>query len=297
MPPLHSELLTLRDVLRWSISRFHEAGLVFGHGSDNAWDEAAYLILHTLHLPPDTLDPFLDARLTEPERRDCIALIEKRIETRQPAAYLTGEAWLVGERFRVDPRVIVPRSPIAELLAEHLEPWIDDPGAVGRVLDLCTGSGCLAILAALAFEHAQVDAVDLSSDALEVAADNIALHQLADRVQLRHSDLFDNMASPVYDLILCNPPYVNAHAMAALPPEYAHEPDMALAGGPDGMVLIRRIVRDAPRHMTPDGLLVLEIGHEKAHFEAAFPTLEPIWLSTASASDQILLLTREQLSS
>ncbi|MGE4452717.1 50S ribosomal protein L3 N(5)-glutamine methyltransferase [Castellaniella sp.] len=296
MPSPHTELLTLRDLLRWSISRFHAAGLVFGHGSDNAWDEAAYLLLHGLHLPPDTLDPFLDARLLERERLRCVDLIHERINTRKPAAYLTGEAWLQGERFLVDERVIVPRSPISELLAEGLAPWIDDPDAVGRVLDLCTGSGCLAILAAHAFGNAAVDAVDVSADALAVAQSNIELHGLGDRVQALRSDLLAQVpADRRYDLIVCNPPYVNEQSMKALPPEYRHEPRLALAGGADGMDLVRRILADAPRFMAPEGLLVLEIGHERTHFEAAFPELDPVWLDTAATTDQILLLRRAQL--
>ena len=294
----HTELLTLRDLLRWSISRFHAAGLVFGHGSDNAWDEAAYLLLHGLHLPPDTLDPFLDARLLERERQRCVDLIHERINTRKPAAYLTGEAWLQGERFLVDERVIVPRSPISELLAEGLAPWIEDPDAVGQALDLCTGSGCLAILAAHAFGHAAVDAVDVSTDALAVAQSNIELHGLRDRVQALRSDLFSQVPTDRrYDLIVCNPPYVNEQSMKGLPPEYRHEPRLALAGGADGMDLVRRILADAPRFMAPEGLLVLEIGHERAHFEAAFPELEPVWLDTAATTDQILLLRRAQLAS
>ncbi|MBV2182619.1 MAG: 50S ribosomal protein L3 N(5)-glutamine methyltransferase [Castellaniella sp.] len=292
----HTELLTLRDLLRWAITRFRGANLVFGHGSDNAWDEAVYLLLHTLHLPLDTLEPFLDARLLERERQRCVDLIHERVNTRKPAAYLTGEAWLQGQRFLVDERVIVPRSPIAELLGEQLAPWIEDPESITRVLDLCTGSGCLAILAAQAFESAQVDAADISTDALSVAQSNIALHELQDRVRTLRSDLLSQIPeNRRYDLILCNPPYVNSRAMTALPPEYRHEPRLALAGGEDGIDLVRRILADAPRHLTPDGLLVMEIGHEQAHFQAAFPDLDPVWLSTETASDQILLLRQAQL--
>lgn len=292
----HSELLTLRDLLRWSISRFNAAELHFGHGSDNAWDEAVYLLLHGLHLPLDTLEPFLDARLLERERQRCIELIQQRIITRKPAAYLTGEAWLQGQRFLVDERVIVPRSPIAELLVEGLSPWVSEPEAISRVMDLCTGSGCLAILAAQAFESAQVDAVDISSDALAVAQSNIVLHHLADRVHVLCSDVFDQVPQGTgYDIILCNPPYVNTQSMNVLPREYQHEPRLALAGGADGMDLVRRIIAEAPRFLAPEGLLVLEIGHEKAYFEAAFPTLEPTWLETEGSGEQILLLLREQL--
>lgn len=292
----HTGLLTLRDLLRWSISRFNAAGLVFGHGSDNAWDEAVYLLLHALDLPPDTLEPFLDARLLEHERIRCIELIHERIHSRKPAAYLTGEAWLQGLRFIVDERAIVPRSPIAELLADSLAPWVGDADAVTRVLDLCTGTGCLAILAAYAFGQADIDAADLSTAALELAQANISLHGLDDRVQLINSDLYSALGPEhKYDLILCNPPYVNADSMAGLPPEYRHEPQMALAGGTDGMDLVRRILADAARHLNPDGILILEIGHELANFEAAFPDLDPVWLSTATASNQILMLRQTQL--
>ncbi|MER1940770.1 50S ribosomal protein L3 N(5)-glutamine methyltransferase [Castellaniella sp. FW104-16D08] len=292
----HTELITLRDMLRWAVTRFRGANLVFGHGSDNAWDEAAYLLLHTLHLPLDTLEPFLDARLLERERLRCVDLIHERVTSRKPAAYLTGEAWLQGQRFLVDERVIVPRSPIAELLAEQLQPWIANPGDVTRVLDLCTGSGCLAILAALAFEEATVDAVDLSADALAVAQSNIALHAMQGRVQALRSDLFAQIpADRRYQLIVCNPPYVNSQSMTALPPEYRHEPTLALAGGTDGMDLVRRILTQAPDFLDEDGVLVLEIGHEYTHFEAAFPQFDPVWLSTETASDQILLLRRAQL--
>lgn len=290
-----AELQTLRDLLRYAVSRFRAAELSFGHGSDNAWDEAVYLLLHTLSLPPDTLEPFLDARVLPEERERFLLVLARRCEQRVPAAYITGEAWLQGQRFLVDERVIVPRSPISELLAESLEPWVE-PGAVHRALDLCTGSGCLAILTAYAFPDAQVDAVDLSSDALEVARSNIALHGLEGIVHPLQSDLFNGLpAEQQYDLIVCNPPYVNQDAMDALPREYRHEPDMALAGGSDGMDLVRRILRDAPARMAPGACLVLEIGHEYEHFAAAFPHLEPVWLSTETADDQILLLTKEQI--
>jgi ribosomal protein L3 glutamine methyltransferase len=288
------ELLTLRDWIRYGVSRLNRAGAVFGHGTDNAWDEAVYLALHALHLPPDTLDPFLDARVLPDERQRILDLLERRCTQRLPAPYLTGEAWLRGRRFHVDERVIVPRSPIAELLDDGLAPWVADPQAVDRVLDMCTGSGCLAILAAQAFAWATVDAADLSADALEVAARNVADFGLQDRVTLHRSDLFDQLPSAAYDVIVCNPPYVNQDSMDALPPEYRHEPHAALAGGMDGMDLVRRILRDAPRHLAPQGILVLEIGHERAHFEAAFPGLEPYWLDTAQSSDQILLLQRDQ---
>jgi len=290
-----NELHTLRDLLRYAVSRFNAAQLSFGHGSDNAWDEAVYLLLHVLHLPLDTLEPFLDARLTSEEKKRCLEIVERRLNERVPAAYLTGEAWLQGHRFAVDSRVIVPRSPISELLVEGLQPWVADPDDVDYVLDLCTGSGCLAILAALAFPNAQVDAVDLSEHALEVADLNIEQFGLDGRVATHRSDLFDQLPQCLYQLIVCNPPYVNDHSMESLPPEYRHEPTMALAGGGDGMDIVRRLLRDAPRFLDERGILVLEIGNEYENFVNAFPELEPVWLSTANTEDQILMLTREQL--
>lgn len=295
--PDHPELITLRDLMRYAVSRFNAAQLAFGHGSDNAWDEAAYLLLNTLHLPLDTLDPYLDARVLPQERTQFLERIRRRCDERIPAAYLTGEAWLQGYRFIVDERVIVPRSPISELLAQQLTPWINDPDNVYSALDLCTGSGCLAILTAFAFENAQIDAVDLSEDALTVAKKNIAHYQLEGRITTHRSDLFKQLPATEYDLIVCNPPYVNSLSMAELPAEYQHEPNMALAGGTDGMALVRDILTDAVNFMAPEGVLVLEIGHEYANFLTAFPQLDPIWLSTDHAEDQILLLTREQLAS
>lgn len=291
----HHDLHTLRDLLRYAVSQFNASHLSFGHGSDNAWDEAAYLLLHTLHLPLDTLDPFLDARVLPEERERFLALLERRIHERVPAAYLTGEAWLQGHRFKVDPRVIIPRSPIAELLTEGMEPWITDPESIDFVLDLCTGSGCLAVLAAIAFPNAQVDAVDLSEHALEVADENIEMSGLDGRITTHCSDLFASLPLCEYDLIVCNPPYVNSHAMENLPQEYRHEPTLALAGGDDGMDIVRKLLEQAPKYMSQKGLLVLEIGNEYQNFLNAFPDLDPVWLSTANSDDQILLLTREQL--
>lgn len=288
-------LITVRDLLRYSVSQFNDSTLSFGHGSDNAWDEAVYLLLHTLHLPLDTLDPFLDARVLPEERERFLTLVERRKNERIPAAYLTGEAWLQGYRFTVDPRVIIPRSLIAECLAQDLSPWITEPEEVDFVLDLCTGSGCLAVLAALAFENAQVDAVDISEQALQVANTNIEQFGLDGRITAHRSDLFDQLPNCAYRIIVCNPPYVNAESMKSLPAEYQHEPALALAGGADGMDLIRRLLRDAPKFMSPEGILVLEIGNEYDHFTAAFPQLDPVWLSTESTENHIVLLTREQL--
>lgn len=289
------ELLTLRDLIRYGVSRLNAAQVALGHGSDNAWDETVYLVLHALHLPLDTLEPFLDARVLDEERNRVLNLIDRRVTERVPAAYLTNEAWLRGHRFYVDARVIVPRSPIAELLDEGLSPWVQDAQAVDSVLDMCTGSGCLAILSALAFPYAQVDAVDVSPDALEVARRNVDDYGLADRLALHQSDLFDSLPERQYDVIVCNPPYVNSGSMDVLPQEYRHEPQLALAGGADGMDLVRRILLAAPRYLSENGVLVLEIGHERDFFEAAFPELSPVWLDTEQASDQLLLLTREQL--
>lgn len=289
------ELLTLRDLIRYGVSRLNAAQVALGHGSDNAWDETVYLVLHALHLPLDTLEPFLDARVLDEERNRVLDLIDRRVTERVPAAYLTNEAWLRGHRFYVDARVIVPRSPIAELLDEGLSPWVQDAQAVDSVLDMCTGSGCLAILSALAFPYARVDAVDVSPDALEVARRNVDDYGLADRLALHRSDLFDSLPERQYDVIVCNPPYVNSGSMDALPQEYRHEPQLALAGGADGMDLVRRILQAAPRYLSENGVLVLEIGHERDFFEAAFPELSPVWLDTEQASDQLLLLTREQL--
>jgi ribosomal protein L3 glutamine methyltransferase len=290
-----NELHTLRDWLRFAVSAFNEAGLSFGHGSASAYDEAAYLILHTLHLPLDTLEPFLDARLTAHERNALLTLFSKRVETRLPAAYLTHEAWLGDFKFYVDPRVIVPRSFIAELLAEQLSPWVGDAASVTRVLDMCTGSGCLAILAAHAFPCAEVDAADISADALEVAKRNVSDYGLQARVHLVQSDLFANLQGRKYDLILSNPPYVDAVSVASLPAEYRHEPMLALASGEDGLDATRAILRQAARHLNPGGLLIVEIGHNRSALEACCPDLPFTWLDVAAGDEYVFLLRREDL--
>ncbi|MFS0754362.1 50S ribosomal protein L3 N(5)-glutamine methyltransferase [Noviherbaspirillum sp. 1P10PC] len=287
---------TLRDVLRFATTRFNGAGLFFGHGSSNAFDEAAYLLLHTLKLPLDRLDPFLDARLLPEEVDALLKVVERRAVERVPAAYITREAWLGAYRFYVDERTIVPRSFIAELIPEQFAPWVSDPEEVTSVLELCTGSGCLAVLLADTFGNAHVDAVDLSADALEVAARNVADYQMQDRITLLRSDLYDALPDTrKYDLIVTNPPYVNAGSMAKLPPEYQREPQMALAGGDDGMDLVRRIVDGARSRLAPGGVLVVEIGNEREHAEAAFADLELTWLSTSAGDDMVFLLTAEQL--
>lgn len=288
-------LITVRDWLRFAVSRFNEAKLFFGHGSDNAFDEAAYLILHTLHLPLDRLEPFLDASLTHGESEEVQATIERRVRERIPAAYLTHEAWLGAHRFYVDERVIVPRSFIAELLHERLSPWVEEPDDVTRALDLCTGSGCLAILAALAFPNADVDAVDLSKDALDVAAKNVGEYGLADRIELIESDLFAALDGRSYDVILSNPPYVNAESVAALPPEYQAEPALALGSGEDGLDATRRILAAAKSHLNPGGLLVVEIGHNRDVLEAAYPALPFTWLDTEGGEQFVFMLRREDL--
>ena len=290
-----TQLHTVRDCLRFAVSRFNQADLFFGHGSDNAYDEAVYLILHTLHLPLEQLEPFLDARLTISEVQSVLAILQRRVTERLPAAYLTKEAWLGEHRFYVDERVIVPRAFIAELLRDQLTPWIADADGVTSVLDLCTGSGCLAILAALAFEAAKVDAVDLSPDALAVAAINVAAYDLDDQIELVYSDLFEGVHGRTYDLIVSNPPYVDAESVAALPEEYLHEPPLALGSGEDGLDATRRILAQARKHLNPHGVLIVEIGHNREVIEAAYPQLPFTWLETSAGDQHVFLLRREEL--
>jgi ribosomal protein L3 glutamine methyltransferase len=291
--PVH-DLETLRDWLRYAVSRFGDAGLAFGHGTTNAYDEAAYLLLHALHLPVDRLDPFLDAKLTQAERAQVAQLLQRRIDQRVPAAYLTHEAWLGEFRFYVDERVLIPRSFIAELLPDGLT---RHAGAAQTMtaLDLGTGSGCLAILLAHAYPEADIDAVDLSTDALTVAQRNVSDYGLADRINLIRSDLFANLTGKTYDLIISNPPYVTAIAMADLPPEYRHEPVLALAGGEDGLDAVRTILGMADRFLNPGGTLVVEVGHNRSATEIAFPQVPFLWLETATSPDSVFLLKREDL--
>ena len=286
---------TLRDLLRHAVTRFNTEGLFFGHGSNNAFDEAAYLLLHALKLPLDKLDPFLDAQLLPKEIETLMALIERRCSERLPAAYLTNEAFLSDYRFYVDERVIVPRSFIAELIPEQFQPWIADPWTVTSVLELCTGSGCLAIMLADAFPHATVDAVDLSADALAVARRNVEDYQLMERLSLFESDLYAKLPAKKYDLIVTNPPYVNSESMRSLPAEYRAEPSMALAGGEDGMDIVRRIIAGAKQRLTDRGILVVEIGNEFPNAEAAFPDLGLTWLTTSAGDGSVFLLTADQL--
>lgn len=289
------ELVTVRDLVRFAVSLFNEEKLFFGHGSANAFDEAAYLVLHTLKLPPDKLEPFFDAKLTSVERDAVLNVIARRVRERIPAAYLTNEAWLGEYKFYVDKRVIVPRSFIAELLRDELSPWVADPEAIEGVLDLCTGSGCLAILAALTFPHAVVDAVDLSADALEVARRNIDDYALTDRVEPIRSNMFDELDGRRYDLILSNPPYVTAKSMRALPPEYLQEPEMALASGIDGLDHVRLILASATEYLNEGGLLVVEVGFNRKGVEAAFPDLPLTWAETSAGDGVVFLITRDEL--
>lgn len=287
--------MTLRDVVRFVVSRFNEAGLFFGHGSANAFDEAVHLALHTLHLPPDTVEPFFDARLAAAERDAILALARRRVTEKIPLAYLINQAWLGDFSFYVDQRVIVPRSFIAELLRDGLEPWLPEPQPIRSALDLCTGSGCLAILMAHAFPHAQVDAADISDTALAVAKRNVDAYNLTDRIDLIQSDLFDALEGKRYDVIISNPPYVDAAAMEALPEEYRHEPRLALAGGMDGLDLVRRIINRARIKLNVGGALVVEIGHNRGAVEAEFPDLEFTWLQTSAGDDYVFLLEYDNL--
>ena len=287
-------LSTVRDMLRFAVSRFNEAGLAFGHGSDNAHDEAAYLILHTLNLPLDLLEPYLDAVLLPSEKRRLLALIERRVNERVPVAYLTNQAWQGEFDFYVDERVLVPRSFIYELLGEPLRPRIEYDELVHTALDLCTGSGCLAIQMAHHYPAADVDAVDISLDALEVAAVNVEDYGLEDRINLIHTDLFEGLEG-TYDLIVSNPPYVDAESVAELPPEYLHEPEEALGSGEDGLDATRQIILQAAKFLNPRGVLLVEIGHNRDVLEAAYPKLPFTWLETSGGDGFVFLLTREHL--
>jgi ribosomal protein L3 glutamine methyltransferase len=292
-----SQLHTFRDLLRFSVSRLNEAGLFFGHGSSNAYDEAAYLILHTLHLPPDQMETFLDAHLTNMEVSQVLGIVKRRALEKIPAAYLTQEAWLGDFSFYVDKRVLVPRSFIAELLREQLSPWVSDPSSVHSVLDLCTGSGCLAILLAHAFENATIDATDISDEALEVANKNVEDYDLNQRVHLLQSDLFCALEGRLYDLIISNPPYVNAESMASLPKEYLHEPRSALASGNDGLEATKEILKRAADYLTNEGMLIVEIGHNRAALEESFPQTPFTWLETSAGDGFVFMLTRDHLPS
>ncbi len=289
----YSELLTVRDFIRWGCSRFNAGQLYFGHGSDNAWDEASYLVLHTLHLPWDITPEVLNARLTCDERKAVAAVIERRIKERIPAPYITGEAWFAGLKFYVDQRVLVPRSPLAELIEQRFQPWLNE--SPQRILDLCTGSGCIGIACADAFPEAAVDLSDISAQALEVAEINIAQHQLRERVQVIQSDLFCGLDGKKYDLIVSNPPYVNADDLANMPEEYRTEPALALESGPDGLDFTHRLLREADEYLTDNGVLVVELGNSWPALELAYPRVPFFWPEFERGGHGVFILSVEQL--
>jgi ribosomal protein L3 glutamine methyltransferase len=287
-------LMTIQDYVRWGASRFNSAGVFFGHGTDNALDEAAQLVLAALALEPDLPASFRECRLTSAERTVITDLIERRVSERLPAAYLTGRAWFAGMEFDIDERVLVPRSPIAELIEAGFEPWFDAQ-RVDRILDLCTGSGCIGIAAAVYLPHAQVDLADISQAALAVARRNVEKHQVADRVRVLESDLFNGLAEERYDVICCNPPYVPRAELDSLPPEYQAEPRLALLGGEDGLNLLLRILREAGQHLTDAGILVLEAGSAAPGLEQRLPRVPWTWIEFERGGEGVLLLSRAQI--
>ena len=288
-------LTTIRDWIRYTVSQFEQSDIFFGHGADNSYDEAVWLIMSALHLPHDTLENFLDAKLTEPERKHLYHLVEQRITKRVPTAYLVREAWLRGFKFYVDERVIVPRSFIAELLDDGFQPWIEFPEMVESVADICTGSGCLGILLADTFPNAEVDVVDISPDAIAVANINIANYGLQHQVHAIQSDMFSALAGKTYDVIISNPPYVDAPSMAELPAEYRNEPQLALGSGTAGLDHTHTLLREAAKHLNDNGILVVEIGHNREALLDAYPELPFTWLEVASGNQFVFLLTKEEL--
>ena len=290
-----NELSSIRDWLRYAVSQFEDSDVFFGHGTSNAYDEAVWLIFGFLHLPHDTIENFLDAHLTSKEKKDLSFLIEKRINDKIPTAYLLNEAWLRDYKFYVDERVIVPRSLIAESLSENLYPWIDDPEKIYSALDLCTGSGCLGIMMAHSFQNAMIDLVDLSEKALQVAEINVNHYGLHDRIELIQSDLFNGLEGKKYDLIISNPPYVNQTSVDSFPMEFLKEPSMALGSGEDGLDHTIRIIREAKQYLNDDGMLIVEIGHNKEILLKKFPKLQFQWLDVSLGNDFVFMLEKSQL--
>ncbi len=288
-----SELHTLQDMIRWTVSRFNAANLFYGHGTDNAWDEAVQLILPTLYLPIDVPSHALNSRLTSSERMRIVERVVKRINERTPTAYLTNKAWFCGLEFYVDERVLVPRSPIGELIMSQFQPWlVEEPE---RILDMCTGSGCIAIACAHSFPDAEVDAVDISSDALQVAEQNIQDHGLEQQVIPIRSDLFRELPQDKYNLIVTNPPYVDEEDMRSLPDEFTHEPELGLAAGSDGLKLVRRILANAPNYLTEQGILICEVGNSMVHMIDQYPNIPFTWIDFENGGHGVFMLTREQL--
>jgi ribosomal protein L3 glutamine methyltransferase len=290
-----NELSSIRDWLRYAVSQFEDSDVFFGHGTSNAYDEAVWLIFGFLHLPHDTIENFLDAHLTSKEKKDLSFLIEKRINDKIPTAYLLNEAWLRDYKFYVDERVIVPRSLIAESLSENLYPWIDDPEKIYSALDLCTGSGCLGIMMAHSFQNAMIDLVDLSEKALQVAEINVSHYGLHDRIELIKSDLFNGLEGKKYDLIISNPPYVNQTSVDSFPMEFLKEPSMALGSGEDGLDHTIRIIYEAKQYLNDDGMLIVEIGHNKEILLKKFPKLQFQWLDVSLGNDFVFMLEKSQL--
>lgn len=290
-----NELFSIRDWLRYAVSRFEDSDVFFGHGTSNAYDEAVWLIFGFLHLPHDTIENFLDAHLTSKEKKDLSFLIEKRINDKIPTAYLLNEAWLRDYKFYVDERVIVPRSLIAESLSENLYPWIDDPEKIYSALDLCTGSGCLGIMMAHSFQNAMIDLVDLSEKALQVAEINVNHYGLHDRIELIQSDLFNGLEGKKYDLIISNPPYVNQTSVDSFPMEFLKEPSMALGSGEDGLDHTIRIIHEAKEYLNDNGMLIVEIGHNKEILLKKFPKLQFQWLDVSLGNDFVFMLEKSQL--
>jgi len=288
------EMVTVRDFIRYAVTHFNQANLVYGHGTDNGWDEAVNLVLSALHLPPDIDNNVLDARLAASEKKVLAEKIKRRVEERVPVPYLVNESWFAGLNFYVDERVIIPRSPIAELLEDELSPWVEIEN-VQNILDMCTGSACIAVSAALTFSEALVDAVDLSEDALEVAKINVKRFGLEENINLIHSDVFDGLAGKRYDIIISNPPYVGRVEYDALPAEYTHEPQQSLLCGDDGLAVVRKILAQAENHLTPTGILIVEVGYSQELLEVEYEGVPFTWLQFERGGEGVFLLTAEEL--